>query len=84
VPAADQLMATADGLYKASDQQTRLADYNQAEQLLLNDGAFCPVYTDPNYYTQRSWVKAMTEDAQANYPNDSWVTGYLSKSAPSA
>jgi peptide/nickel transport system substrate-binding protein/oligopeptide transport system substrate-binding protein len=82
VPAADQLMEAADKIFQADQQQQRLADYNQAEKLLLNDGAFCPVYTTPNYYAQRSWVYGMTEDAQGQFPNDAWVTGYLTSSEP--
>jgi oligopeptide transport system substrate-binding protein len=84
VPAADALMKQADGIFQTSQQDQRISLYNQAEQLLLNDGAFCPVYTEPNYYALRSWVKGMTEDAEGDFPNDAWVTGYLSKSAPSA
>jgi peptide/nickel transport system substrate-binding protein/oligopeptide transport system substrate-binding protein len=82
VPAADQLMQQADGIFQPEQQQQRLSLYNQAEQLLINDGAFVPVYTAPNTYTLRSWVKGMTEDAQAQFPNDAWVTGYLTKSEP--
>ena len=83
VPAADTLMKQADGIFQPSQQDQRMTDYNQAEQLLINDGAFCPVYTEPNTYTQRSWVKNMTQSAEAYYPDDAWVTGYISKSAPS-
>jgi oligopeptide transport system substrate-binding protein len=84
VPAADQLMEAADKMFLPSQQVQRLSDYNQAEQLLLNDGAFCPVYTEPNYYALRSWVNGMTENGEEVFPNDDWVNGYLTKSAPSA
>ncbi len=84
VPAADALMEAADTMFLPSQQGQRLQLYNQAEQLLLDDGAFCPVSAYTNSYALRPWVHGLSEDAQGAFPNDQWVDGYLTSAEPSA
>lgn len=75
IPAADRLMAQADAL---SDPQRRLALYAQAEQMLVDQVAFCPLFQAANYYRVRTWVKGgFVENAQGYFPNDAWVSGYI-------
>jgi len=77
VPAADALMKQADAL---SDLAQRVPLYNQAEQLLIDNVAVCPLFQYVNHYALRSWVKGdFAEDARGLFPNDAWVSGYIAK-----
>jgi peptide/nickel transport system substrate-binding protein/oligopeptide transport system substrate-binding protein len=84
VPAADQLMEAADKIYQPDQQNTRMSDYNQAEQLLINDGGMCITYQPTNFYKVRPWVYGFEQDAQAFYPLDDWQNGYLTAAEPAA
>ncbi len=84
IPAADQLMEAADKMFLPSQQDQRNQMYNQAEQLILNDGGFCPYAAYSNYYKLRPWVYGLTETAQAMFTNDQWANGYLTSAEPSA
>jgi oligopeptide transport system substrate-binding protein len=78
VPAADTLLDQADTMTGASNQQQRYSLYNQAEQLLVNNVAVCPVFTGMQHYRIRTWVKGGWDfSAAATWPQDSWVTGYI-------
>ncbi|HEY7340416.1 MAG TPA: peptide ABC transporter substrate-binding protein [Ktedonobacterales bacterium] len=77
VPAADALMRRADTL---SDLAQRIPLYQQAEQLLIDNVAACPLYQTINHYALRPWVKGdFVEDARGLFPNDAWITGYIAK-----
>ncbi len=77
VPAADGLMRQADAL---PDMAQRVPLYNQAEQLLIDNVAICPLYQWMNHYALRTWVKGdFVEDARGLFPNDAWVSGYIAK-----
>jgi peptide/nickel transport system substrate-binding protein/oligopeptide transport system substrate-binding protein len=77
VPQADTLMKQADEM---RDINQRLPLYNQAEQLLIDNVAFCPLSQPKNQYRLRSWVAGgFTQDAQGLFPNDAWVSGYIAK-----
>lgn len=77
VPAADALMKRADAL---PDLSQRIPLYNQAEQLLIDNVAVCPLFQYVNHYALRSWVKGdFVEDARGLFPNDAWVSGYIAK-----
>ncbi|HEX5548010.1 MAG TPA: peptide ABC transporter substrate-binding protein [Ktedonobacterales bacterium] len=77
VPAADALMRQADTL---PDMRQRVPLYNQAEQLLIDNVAVCPLYQYVTRYALRSWVKGgFEEDARGLFPNDAWVSGYIAK-----
>lgn len=77
VPQADQLMNQADGL---ADMKQRVPLYNQAEQLLIDNVSFCPVFQYQNYYRLRTWVKGgFDQTSQALWPLSAWATGYIAK-----
>ncbi|HEU4783045.1 MAG TPA: peptide ABC transporter substrate-binding protein [Ktedonobacterales bacterium] len=77
VPAADALMRQADTL---PDMAQRVPLYNQAEQLLIDNVAVCPLYQYVTRYALRTWVKGnFVEDARGLFPNDAWVSGYIAK-----
>jgi oligopeptide transport system substrate-binding protein len=77
IPAADALMRQADVL---SDMAQRVPLYNQAEQLLIDNAAVCPLYQFVNHYGLRPWVKGdFVEDARGVFPSDAWITGYIAK-----
>ena len=77
VPAADALMRQADAL---PDMSQRVPLYNQAEQMLIDNVAVCPLFQLVNHYALRTWVKGdFVEDARGMFPNDAWVSGYIAK-----
>ena len=77
LPAADALMQQADAL---SDMSQRIPLYQQAEQLLIDNVAICPLFQYVNHYALRTWVKGdFVEDARGVFPNDAWVSGYIAK-----
>ncbi len=77
VAAADALMRQADAL---PDLSQRIPLYQQAEQLLIDNVAVCPLFQYVNHYALRSWVKGdFVEDARGLFPNDAWVSGYIAK-----
>ncbi len=82
IPAADQMMTAADQLFLPSQQDQRLQLYNQAEQLIIDQGGVCPTSAYTTSYKLRSWVHGLREDAQGAFPNDQWVTGYLTTAEP--
>ncbi|HET9979641.1 MAG TPA: hypothetical protein VFQ32_04320, partial [Ktedonobacterales bacterium] len=77
VPAADALMRQADAL---SDMRQRVPLYQQAEQLLIDNVAVCPLFQEVNRYVLRPWVQGnFVEDGRGVFPNDAWVTGYIAR-----
>jgi peptide/nickel transport system substrate-binding protein/oligopeptide transport system substrate-binding protein len=77
VPTADALMRQADAL---PDLRQRIPLYQQAEQMLIDNVAVCPLYQTVNHYALRTWVKGdFVEDARGLFPNDAWVSGYIAR-----
>jgi peptide/nickel transport system substrate-binding protein/oligopeptide transport system substrate-binding protein len=74
VPAADTLMHAADA---NTNNTQRIQQYNQAEQLLIDNVATCPLYQAVARYQVRSYVHGYTEDAQTFTPLDSFVDMYI-------
>jgi peptide/nickel transport system substrate-binding protein/oligopeptide transport system substrate-binding protein len=75
IPAADALMKQADGL---ADMSQRVPLYNQAEQMLLDQVAWCPTSQYQNYYRVRTWVKGgFVQTAQGSFPLPVWQTAYI-------
>ena len=74
IPAADTLMFAAD---KNPDQNARIQQYNQAEQLLVSQVAACPLYSLLAFYEVRSYVHNYFEDSQGLVPQDSYVNMYI-------
>ncbi|HKS71227.1 MAG TPA: ABC transporter substrate-binding protein, partial [Ktedonobacterales bacterium] len=77
VPQADQLMSQADGMFQTSQTDQRMSLYNQAEQLLINQVAVCPVFQYGNQYMARTYMKGFLEDAQGQEPITEWPNVYI-------
>ena len=78
VPQADSLLKQADAIFDPAQQTQRMSLYNQAEQLLVDNVAVCPVYSGEGHYRLRTWVKGDWIIApNGNVPNPGWVTGYI-------
>jgi oligopeptide transport system substrate-binding protein len=78
VPAADALLKQADAISDPSQSAARLQLYNQAEQLMVDNVAVCPLFTGLGHYQLRTWVKGDFVIApNGNFPNSAWVTGYI-------
>ncbi|HET9979640.1 MAG TPA: ABC transporter substrate-binding protein [Ktedonobacterales bacterium] len=76
VPGADALLRRADALAETSQ---RLPLYQQAEQLLIDNVAVCPLFQSVNYYAMRTRLRAFTEDGRGLIPNDAWLRGYIAR-----
>jgi hypothetical protein len=50
-----------------------MTSYNQAEQLLINQVATCPLYQGIDFYQVRSYVNNWYQNAAGATPNDAWV-----------
>ena len=75
VPAAAGLLRRADAL---SDMRLRAPLYQQAEQLLIDNVAVCPLFQVMGAYALRPWVKGdFAQNGLGVIPNDAWVTGYI-------
>jgi peptide/nickel transport system substrate-binding protein/oligopeptide transport system substrate-binding protein len=75
IPQADQLMTQADQL-SGIGLRTKL--YNQSEQMLVDEVAYCPLSQNLNFYRVRTWVKGdFVENATGTFPNDAWVSAYI-------
>ena len=74
VPDATALMTKADA---EQNQQQRIADYQQAEQLLVNQVAWMTLDQAKAFYQVRSYVNGYTEDAQGDVPLDQWQKMYI-------
>ena len=73
---ANTLMNKADG---ESDQTQRLKDYEAAEQLLVTDVAWLPLFQVKAYYEVRPYVKNYVLDSQGLTPLSVWQTVYIAK-----
>jgi peptide/nickel transport system substrate-binding protein/oligopeptide transport system substrate-binding protein len=79
IPQADQLMSQADAIFDPAKQAQRMQLYNQAEQLLINQVAVCPVFQYGQQYMLRSYVKGYALDAQGNEPTTEWPNAYIAQ-----
>ncbi|WIG57608.1 MAG: dipeptide-binding ABC transporter, periplasmic substrate-binding component [Ktedonobacterales bacterium] len=77
VPQADQLMAQADAISDPAKQDQRMQLYNQAEQLLVNNVAICPLTQGQNYYRVRTYIKGFQENAQGQQATTEWPNVYV-------
>lgn len=75
VPAADTLMTQADA--NTTNQTLRLQQYQQAEQLLVNAVAVCPLYQGNYQYQVRQYVHGFTVNSSETTPLDSWIATYI-------
>lgn len=77
MPAASPLLRQADAL---SDMAQRAPLYHQAEQMLIDSVAICPLFQVVDAYALRSWVKGgFAQNGLGVVPNDDWVSGYIAR-----
>jgi peptide/nickel transport system substrate-binding protein/oligopeptide transport system substrate-binding protein len=76
VPAANALMAKAD---VNLDPTTRAQQYNQAEQLLVDQGAWIPTNQQKTFYNLQSYVHNFTFDSLGTIPLANWQSMYLTQ-----
>ncbi|HEX6122701.1 MAG TPA: hypothetical protein VFY89_06055, partial [Ktedonobacterales bacterium] len=74
VPDADRLMAQAD---ITRDFGTRARLYHQAEQLLIQQAAVCPLYQYTKSYRAQPYLHGYVEDALGAVPLDAWAGMYV-------
>ena len=79
VPQADQLMAQADAMSDPSKSAQRMQLYNQAEQLLVDQVAVCPVLQGEGHYMLRSYIKGYQEDPQGMNPVTEWPNVFIAQ-----
>lgn len=70
VPAADALLQRAD---VALNPVERMALYNQAEQVLINQAALCPLLQGVVRYQLHTWVRGWSLDPEGIPANDAWL-----------
>ncbi len=71
VPDADTLLQNAES---NPDQSVRAQEYQQAEQILLDQGALCPLFQDVSVYQLATYVHGWSEGADGGVPsNDVWL-----------
>lgn len=62
----------------------RLKQYNQAEQALINDVAWIPIYQNTNVLARKSCVVGIVDNAQNMIPPADWGNIYISTATPCA
>jgi oligopeptide transport system substrate-binding protein len=84
---AEQQQATQQLLEQADvnpDATQRLQQYNQAEQQLVNDVAWLPLYQITNASVRKPCVVGVVDNAQLLTPPDDWGKIYISTATPCA
>ncbi|HZR41227.1 MAG TPA: peptide ABC transporter substrate-binding protein [Ktedonobacteraceae bacterium] len=66
------------------DPTSRMQQYNQAEQQLVNDVAWIPMYQNTTSIVRKPCVVGITDNAQGFIPQDDWGSIYVSTAAPCA
>ena len=56
---------------------TRAQEYNQAEQLLVNAGAWIPLYQETTQYNLQPYVHGLDYNSLGEIPMSSWQQIYL-------
>ncbi|MBV9256871.1 MAG: peptide ABC transporter substrate-binding protein, partial [Ktedonobacteraceae bacterium] len=79
--ATQQLLAQADSNLNATQ---RLQQYMQAEQQLVNDVTWLPIYQQTLTYVQKPCVVGITSNAFAITPPNDWSKVYISTDTPCA
>jgi peptide/nickel transport system substrate-binding protein/oligopeptide transport system substrate-binding protein len=74
VPEANTLMTQAD---QDLNPATRSREYNQAEQLLVDQGAWIPIYQSKNAYNLPAYVHNFTYNSLEEIPPSAWQSIYL-------
>lgn len=79
--ANQQLMEQAD---VNANQQERMQQYNEAEQKLLNDVVWIPLYQIARTIVRKPCVVGIVDNAQNFVPPDDWGNIYISSAKPCA
>lgn len=79
--ATQRLMEQAD---ITADPTARMKMYNQAEQSLVNDVAWIPVYQNTNIFARKACVVGIVDNAQNVTPPTDWGNVYISTATPCA
>ncbi len=79
--AVQQLLVQADA---NADQASRLQQYNEAEQKLINDVVAIPMYQETSTYILKPCVVGVIDNAQQITPPDDWGKIYVSTATPCA
>jgi peptide/nickel transport system substrate-binding protein/oligopeptide transport system substrate-binding protein len=72
----DGLMNTAD---QAQDPTTRLQEYNQAEQLIVNQVAWIPYEQQKITWRQRVWVHGFALNGTGSFADTSWPDVFITQ-----
>ncbi|HLZ59865.1 MAG TPA: peptide ABC transporter substrate-binding protein, partial [Ktedonosporobacter sp.] len=67
-----------------TDSTTRMKQYNQAEQQLVNDVAFAPLFQVTAFNLYKPCIKGLVDNAQGPMPPDDWANVYISTDSPCA
>lgn len=59
------------------DENTRMSMYNDAEQQIVNDVGWLPLYQLARSRMLKSYVQGRTFNAADNFPPDSWANQYI-------
>ncbi|HLZ57119.1 MAG TPA: peptide ABC transporter substrate-binding protein [Ktedonosporobacter sp.] len=73
------LMEQADSNQNATE---RISQYNQAEQALVNDVAWIPIFQDAQTLMRKSCVVGVVDNAQNFIPANDWGNIYISSATP--
>ncbi len=73
---ATSLLQRADG---ETDPGVRLSDYEQAEQLLVDDAALIPLHQYKNFYVVRPFVIGFSITAELEPSSDTWQRVYIAQ-----
>ncbi|QBD79938.1 peptide ABC transporter substrate-binding protein [Ktedonosporobacter rubrisoli] len=76
-----KLMAQADG---NPDQAARLKQYNEAEQALVNDVVWIPIYQDALAYVYKPCIVGIADNALDVIPQNDWGSIYKTTATPCA
>lgn len=66
------------------DSTSRLQQYNQAEQQLINDVAWIPTFQATSSLVRKPCVVGLVDNAQELVPQDDWGSIYVSTATPCA
>jgi ABC-type oligopeptide transport system substrate-binding subunit len=70
VPVADALLTAADA---GGDATQRAEEYGEAEQLLVQQVAVCPLYQFQQSYRVRPYIRNYVENAEGTLSLDQWL-----------
>ena len=60
-----------------ADNTSRMKAYNDAEQALVNDVAWIPIFQAANQYLINPKIYGLKINSQAEFPPESWANVYV-------